>query len=124
MERPIYLLLAILLFYVIFKMMVPECNCDKPEHMLGSVNQAQAQAQDPNDINITINTEKYSQGGYGYGYGHGCDSYHCRNRSPWYGDTPFPWGNGTRYPRWGWPYYAHIHNWYRDTYAWPWPYYY
>lgn len=37
--------------------------------------------------------------------------------TPWYADTPFPWGNGTRYPRWGWPpYYDYFSNWYTDSF--------
>ena len=120
MEYWIFIILALIFFLVAFKIIIPEQGeQNTSEHMLGSFTNRPVDR--PEDINITINTENTSRDYYD---GYGCSSPHCARRSFWYGDTPFVWNNGTRVPRWRWPYYAYIHDWFRDTYAYPYPYYY
>lgn len=110
-------------------------NCNsKEEHMEGAL--VQLMTKGPQDVYLTSDIEKYvpeyNRPYYwqdSYNTCNTCNTYNRYNRygnvfrntknvNPWYGYTPFAWGNGTRYPKLGngWPYYQYIYNWYADTY--------
>lgn len=113
MEYWFFLIITLIVFLILFKVIVPDSEQTKEIFVVDSTDKN-------NDINITVNTDRYYDDYYnGYNNSYGCNSYNCRRRSYWYGNTPFIWNNGTRYPRWRRPYYAYVHDWYRDTYSYP-----
>lgn len=93
--------------YLIFEYEKHTSDSINTEHMDGAL--VQLFAKGPQDVYMTTDTEKYIPE-YNIPY--------YEYDSPWYGYTPFAWGNGTRYPKWsmGFPYYQYIYNWYDDSY--------
>lgn len=60
--------------------------------------------------NTDDNIETYIPGNY---WGTRCLSPYCRRNKWWYNRyTPLPWGNSARIPRWYYPLYPHIYNYY------------
>lgn len=107
------IIIAILGFVILFSIFDNGDNKSDQnlEHMLGG----EYKYDDyKNDIRVNINTDNYDDPYYN---DYGCRSTKCMRRRFWYGDTPYIWGNWTRYPKV--PYYIGLHNWYRDTYAIP-----
>lgn len=127
MENWIYLVLITLLFYAIFYVILPE-NTLKNENFNGAITQLTHRGLQ--DVYLTVDTEKYIDPVYTCDQdcdGVTCGSPYCRANyynyyDWWYGYTPFAWGNSTRRPRA--PYYSYIYNWYRDTYGYPYYYWY
>ncbi len=94
----------------------------------------QLMTKGPQDFYLTTNNEKYVYPRYYYPYyfngfnrptynNDNVDSNYKKNENdveigyPFYGITPFVWGNGTRIQKWNWPYYDYIYNWYYDSYG-------
>lgn len=112
MENWIYIVIMMIGFILLFNMISPD-EQEHKEHMLVEYNDKIN--DNTNDIQLTVNTNRYEDPYY---YNYGCQSNNCMRRKFWYGDTPFIWNNGTRYPKAPY-YYIPMHNWYRDTYALP-----
>lgn len=104
--------MAILGFVILFSVFTPTNH--NQEHMLGNYKNEDY----TNDINLNVNIDSYDN----YYNDYGCRSSNCTRRRFWYGDTPYIWNNWTRYPKY--PYYIGLYNWYRDTYAMPYYWYY
>lgn len=112
MKHWFYILVAIVGF-IVFYSLTNQDNSEQKEHMLAGYTGENYQ-DNAKDIKLTVNVDRNNDPYY---YDYGCRSYNCNRRRFWYGDTPFIWNNGTRWPRA--PYYTALHDWYRDTYAYP-----
>lgn len=107
MNYYIYLIIVFVFLYTISCFLFSDEI--ESEHMDGAL--IQLMAKGSQDVYLTTDTEKYISPYYVYG------NYAYNNVNPWYGETPFAWGNGTKINKWGrLPYYERVHNWYYDTF--------
>jgi hypothetical protein len=111
MEQRVFIILLLIVLIVIFKLFFSSYFS---EDFAGAITQLVSTG--PDDIHLNIGIEKYIPP-YGY-YGYGCLSPYCRRRSWWYNRyTPLPWNNPTRFPRWIYPPYDYLTDYYRNYYT-------
>lgn len=116
MEQYVFIILLLIVLIVIFKLFLSPCFS---EDFAGAI--TQLVSKDSQDIYLNVGIEKYIPFygyDYGYDYGYGCLSPYCRRRSWWYNKyTPLPWNNPTRFPKWIYPPYTYLTDYYRDYYT-------
>ncbi len=112
MEQHVFIILLLIVLVIIFKLFFSSCFS---ENFAGAITQLVSRG--PEDIYLNVDIEKYVSDYYG-NYGYGCLSPYCRRRSWWYNKyTPLPWNNPTRFPKWIYPPYTYLTEYYRDSYV-------
>lgn len=114
-KQPTWLLIivvAIFLYTVAYVLVLNNKDESKNETFehIGDGAIVQLMAKEPQDVYLTSDTEKYL---------YYPNKYINDTTDDPIMSTPFLWNNGTRYPKWGWPYYGYLYNWYRDSYGYP-----
>jgi hypothetical protein len=112
MEQTVFVILFLVVLVVIFKLFL-----NSSEDFAGTITQFMSTGDE--DIYLNVGIDRYVPE-YWNNYGYPCLSPYCRRRSWWYNRyTPLPWNNPTRYPKWPYPPYTYMTNYYRDSYAYP-----
>lgn len=113
MEQSIFIVVLLIVLIIIFKLVF----WNSSEGFSGAITQLISKGDE--DIYLNVGIEKYLPGYWG-DYNYRCLSPYCRRRSWWYNRyTPLPWNNPTRYPKWVYPPYTYLTNYYRDYYGYP-----